>query len=129
MSMSRQASPSEAAIDRLSTPVAVFLFWAGFSVIFAAIQLLSSSTLTLDSAVTVENVQRHFSGGYQLRNPPLFDWLYYFTQFVLGEGILAHTVLRYVFFTAIGVLHYFAFLQIGCSRRLASSTATGTPAI
>ncbi len=112
---------SDAIVLRLSSLRAVALFWVGFSIVFAAIQLLSSSTLTLDSAVTVENVQRHLSGGYQLRNPPLYDWLYYFASRIFGEGILAHTVLRYLFFSAIGVLHYVAFRQIGFSRRLAAA--------
>ena len=71
-----ERTSSDATIERLSTPSAVALFWIGLSLVFAAIQLLSSSTLTLDSAVTVENVQRHLAGGYQLRNPPLFDWMY-----------------------------------------------------
>jgi hypothetical protein len=104
---------TDAIVERLSSLRAVALFWIGFSLVFAAIQLLSSSALTLDSAVTVENVQRHLAGGYQLRNPPLFDWLYYFASQVFGEGILAHTVLRYVFFSAIGILHYVAFRQVG----------------
>jgi hypothetical protein len=115
------SAASDAIVERLSSLRAVALFWIGFSLVFAAIQLLSSSTLTLDSAVTVENVQRHLAGGYQLRNPPLFDWLYYFASQVFGEGILAHTVLRYVFFPAIGVLHYVAFRQVGMSRTLAAT--------
>ncbi len=117
----RPPTASDAMLERLSTPTAVALFWIGFSIVFAAIQLLSSSTLTLDSAVTVENVQRHLAGGYQLRNPPLFDWMYYFAQSVLGEGILPHTLLRYVFFAAIGILHYVAFRQVGCERRMAAA--------
>jgi hypothetical protein len=120
-SSTQSASAADRLVERLSTPWAVALFWIGFSVVFAVIQLVSSSTLTLDSAVTVENVQRHLSGGYQLRNPPLFDWMYYFTQAVLGGGILAHTLLRYFLFAPIGILHYFAFRQVGCSRRLAAA--------
>jgi 4-amino-4-deoxy-L-arabinose transferase-like glycosyltransferase len=116
-----ERTSSDATIERLSTPSAVALFWICFSLVFAAIQLLSSSTLTLDSAVTVENVQRHLAGGYQLRNPPLFDWMYYFAQSAIGDGILAHTILRYVFFAAIGILHYVAFLQVGCGRRMAAA--------
>lgn len=112
---------TEAIVERLSSLRAVVLFWVGFSLVFALIQLLSSSALTLDSAVTVENVQRHLAGGYQLRNPPLFDWLYFFASQIFGEGILAHTVLRYLFFTAIGVLHYVAFRQVGMSRTLAAT--------
>jgi hypothetical protein len=108
-------------LERRSTPSAVALFWIGFSIVFAVIQLLSSSTLVLDTAGTVENVQRHLAGGYQLRNPPLFDWMYYFAQTIFDEGIVAHTVLRYVFFAAIGLFYYAAVRQVGCNPWLAAA--------
>ena len=108
-------------LDRLSSPLAVFTYWVGFGLIFGAIQVLSSSTLTMDAAVTAETVQRHLAPAYQIRNPPLFDWMYFFVQTVFGDGILAHSVLRYTLIAAAGILYYFAFLQVGCNRRLAAA--------
>lgn len=108
-------------VDRLSSPVAVAIYWIGFGVIFGAIQVLSSSTLTMDAAVTAETVQRQLAPAYQIRNPPLFDWMYFMVQAGFGDSILSHSVLRYTLITAIGLLHYAAFLQVGCNRRLAAA--------
>jgi len=108
-------------LDLLSSPVAVVAYWVGFGVVFGAIQVLSSSTLTMDAAVTAETVQRHLAPAYQIRNPPLFDWMYYFVQAAFGDRILAHTVLRYTLIAAIGILYYAAFLQVGCNRRAAAA--------
>lgn len=108
-------------VDRLATLHAVALFWICYGIIFSAIQFFSSSTLALDTAAVVENVQRTFALGYQIRNPPLFDWMYFVAQEVLGDGNGAHSFLRYSLIFAIGVLHYAAFRQVGCSRRLAAA--------
>lgn len=108
-------------VDRLSSPAAVLICWAGFGLVFGAIQLLSSSTLTMDTAVTTETVQRHLAPAYQIRNPPLFDWMFYFVRKVFGDGILAHSVLRYSLIAAVGVLYYAAFLQVSGSRRIAAA--------
>ena len=117
----KSQSATSSKVDRFVSPTAVVLVWVCFSTIFASIQLLSSSTLTNDPAVTLENVQRHFSVGYQIRNPPLFDWLYYVSQTVFSEGIVAHTVLRYTLISAIGILYYAAFRQAGCNSRVAAA--------
>jgi 4-amino-4-deoxy-L-arabinose transferase-like glycosyltransferase len=108
-------------VDQLSSPAAVFIYWICFGLIFGAIQYLSSSTLTLDAAVTAETVQRHLAPAYQIRNPPLFDWMYYVVQAWLGDGILGHSLLRYTLVAAIGILYYAAFMQVGCNRRLAAA--------
>lgn len=111
----------EGLVDTLSSPVAVAIYWVGFGVIFGAIQILSSSTLTMDAAVTAETVQRQLAPAYQIRNPPLFDWMYFVVRSGFGDGILSHSVLRYALIAAIGLLHYAAFLQVGCNRRLAAA--------
>jgi len=111
----------EELVDKLSSPMAVAIYWIGFGVIFGAIQVLSSSTLTIDAAVTAETVQRQLAPAYQIRNPPLFDWMYFIVRAGFGDGILSHSVLRYVLIAAIGLLHYAAFLQVGCNRRLAAA--------
>jgi 4-amino-4-deoxy-L-arabinose transferase-like glycosyltransferase len=111
----------EDPIDRLSSPVAVAIYWVGFGVMFGAIQVLSSSTLTMDTAVTAETVQRQLAPAYQVRNPPLFDWMYFVVQAGFGDAILSHSLLRYSLIAAIGILHYAAFLQVGCNRRLAAA--------
>ena len=59
----------------------------------------------MDAAVTAETVQRHLAPAYQIRNPPLFDWMYFFVQVIFGDGILAHSVLRYTLIAAAGVLY------------------------
>lgn len=108
-------------VDRWSGPGVVAIYWIMFGVIFGAIQVLSSSTLTMDAAVTAETVQRHLAPAYQIRNPPLFDWMYYFVWAVFGDSILSHTLLRYGLIAAIGMLYYAAFAQVGCNRRLAAA--------
>lgn len=117
----RPAKRTDDLVDRLSSPAAVVSYWVGFGIIFGAIQVFSSSTLTMDAAVTAETVQRHLAPAYQIRNPPLFDWMYYLVQTAFGDGILAHTVLRYMLIAAIGILHYAAFLQVSCNCRLAAA--------
>lgn len=121
MSALRSTTAMDHSVERLSGPAAVAIYWIAFGVIFGAIQVLSSSTLTMDMAVTAEAVQRHLAPAYQIRNPPLFEWMYYVVQAAFGDDIVAHTILRYTLIAAIGLLHYAAFLQVGCNRRLAAA--------
>jgi hypothetical protein len=76
---------------------------------------------TLQDALTAELLQGHLAGGYQLRNPPLYEWLLWGIQQLVGPGQLSYLVLRYALIAATGLLFYAALLRTVPSRRLAAA--------
>lgn len=112
-----QSSPSPAALSGaqpksgwldllLSTP-GVVTFWLLYGVIHATLRLSMSSTLSLDDSRSSEMVQT-LSLGYQLRQPPLYEWLLWSLQQLLGTGLISHSLLRYSLIAAIGLSAYVA---------------------
>ena len=66
-------------------------------------------------------MQGHLAGGYQLRNPPLYEWLLWAVQQLFGPGPLSYLVLRYSLIAAIGILFYVALRRTVASERLAAA--------
>ena len=67
-----------------------------------------SPARTLQDALAAELLQGHLAGGYQLRNPPLYEWLLWSVQQIAGPGPLSYLVLRYALIAATGLLFYVA---------------------
>ncbi len=82
---------------------------------------LVSPGRTLQDALTAELLQRHLAGGYQLRNPPLYEWLLWTVQRLAGQGPLSYLVLRYSLIAATGILFYAAVRRTVGSHALAAS--------
>jgi hypothetical protein len=80
----------------------VVAFWVTYGIAHGLLRLAISRTLTLDDARASELVQT-LSLGYQLRQPPLYEWLLWGSQQVFGTGIASHLVVRYALIALLGV--------------------------
>jgi hypothetical protein len=63
-----------------------------------------SPARTLQDALAAELLQGHLAVGYQLRNPPLYEWLLWTVQQLAGPGPLSYLMLRYGLIATIGIL-------------------------
>jgi len=126
-------------VSALLTPRGLVAFWFFFAAAFVVMLWLVSPGRTLQDALTAELLQRHLAGGYQLRNPPLYEWLLWAVQRLTGPGPLSYLVLRYGLIAAAGVLFYAAarrvFSSVWCLCscpgswwwRCSSSAVAGSP--
>src|SRR5690606_21231528 len=80
----------------------VFLFWVVYGLLHAALRLGVSRTLIIDDARANELAQT-FALGYQVRQPPLYEWLLWSVQQFLGPGIESHLFVRYSLIACIGL--------------------------
>jgi hypothetical protein len=80
----------------------VVVFWAVYGIAHASLRLSITRTLTLDDSRASELVQT-LSLGYQLRQPPLYEWLLWFSQRLFGSGIESHLVVRYMLIALLGI--------------------------
>ena len=92
-------------LGRLLSPQGVVAFWAVYGVAHALLRLSITRTLTLDDSRASELVQT-LSLGYQLRQPPLYEWLLWFSQQAFGSGIESHLVVRYSLIALLGIATY-----------------------
>jgi 4-amino-4-deoxy-L-arabinose transferase-like glycosyltransferase len=83
--------------------------------------LLVSQGATSQDAQEAEVLQGHLAAGYQLRNPPLYTWLLWSAQQVVGSGLSSYLIVRYGLISAIGVLYYFAVLRLSDDREIAAA--------
>jgi 4-amino-4-deoxy-L-arabinose transferase-like glycosyltransferase len=86
----------------------------------AALSLIAPGATSQD-AQEVEILQRHFAAGYQLRNPPLYTWLLWGAQQLVGSGPQSYLIVRYGLIGAAGVLYYFAVLRVVAAERVAAA--------
>jgi 4-amino-4-deoxy-L-arabinose transferase-like glycosyltransferase len=105
----------------LLTGRGVAAFWLALALAFVLMLWLVSPGRTLQDALTAELLQRHLAGGYQLRNPPLYEWLLWAVQQVTGRGPLSYLVLRYGLLAATGMLFYAAVRRTVASGELAAA--------
>jgi hypothetical protein len=108
-------------VSALLTPRGLVAFWLVFAAAFILTLWLVSPGRTLQDALTAELLQRHLAGGYQLRNPPLYEWLLWGVQRLTGPGPLSYLVLRYGLIAAAGILFYAAALRTVASAALAAA--------
>jgi hypothetical protein len=99
----------------------VTAFWLLWCAAFVLMLWAVSPGRTLQDALAVELLQRHLAGGYQVRNPPLYEWLLWSVQQISGPGPLSYLVLRYALIAATGLLFYAALLRTVASQRLAAA--------
>lgn len=65
-------------------------------------RLAISPTLTIDDARANELTQT-LSIGYQIRQPPLYEWLLWCSQQLLGTGLPSHLLVRYSLVALFGI--------------------------
>ena len=108
-------------VDRLLTGRGVVAFWLLYALAFTLMLDAVSPGRTLQDALSAELLQNHLAGGYQLRNPPLYEWLLWTVQQVVGSGPLSYLLLRYALFAAVGILFFMALARTIPDTRLAAS--------
>ena len=86
-------------------------FWLLWSLAFVLMLWAVSPGRTLQDALAAELLQGHLAGGYQLRNPPLYEWLLWGVQQAVGPGPLSYLILRYALIATTGILFYVALLR------------------
>ena len=73
---------------QILTTRGVAAFWLLWCRAFV-LMLWAVSRTTLQDALAAELLQGHLAGGYQLRNPPLYEWLLWAMQELVGSGPLS----------------------------------------
>ena len=89
---------------QMLTTRGVAAFWLLWSLAFVLMLWAVSPGRTLQDALAAELLQGHLAGGYQLRNPPLYEWLLWGVQQVVGPGPLSYLILRYALIATTGIL-------------------------
>jgi Dolichyl-phosphate-mannose-protein mannosyltransferase len=97
----------------------VLVFWILYGLVHALFRYSYSGTLALDDARASELVQS-FALGYQARQPPLYEWLLWSSQQLLGIGIASHLLVRYLLIAALGCAIYAATRHALRDQRLAA---------
>ena len=106
---------------QMLTTRGVAAFWLLWSLAFVLMLWAVSPGRTLQDALAAELLQGHLAGGYQLRNPPLYEWLLWGVQQVVGPGPLSYLILRYALIATTGILFTVALLRTVASARLAAA--------
>ena len=106
---------------QMLTTRGVAAFWLLWSLAFVLMLWAVSPGRTLQDALAAELLQGHLAGGYQLRNPPLYEWLLWGVQHAVGPGPLSYLILRYSLIALTGILFYVALLRTVASARLAAA--------
>lgn len=96
--------------------LALLVAWALFH---ALLRLRLSSVLTADDAREATLAQA-LQWGYQARQPPLYNWLVWAVSRVLGPGLLALTLLKYVLLVLTFWLVYLTARRVVTDPRLAT---------
>ncbi|MBB5751085.1 glycosyltransferase family 39 protein [Prosthecomicrobium pneumaticum] len=106
-------------VGRVAGPRGAVAFWLFYAVFFVALYLALSRTLSFDDAVSAELMQGRLAAAYQVRNPPLYEWLLFLVTAILGDGAPAHAVLRYGLIALFGCATYLGALRTSGSAVVA----------
>lgn len=100
-----EAEPRSRGFAALLSFRGMFTFWLVYGVAHAFLRLSITRTLTIDDARANELTQT-LSSGYQLRQPPIYEWLLWCVQQVIGAGIESHLFVRYSLIGLLGLATY-----------------------
>ncbi len=109
----------------LTTPTGLLVFWVGYGLLHVGLNLSFNTGLDRDDAEAREMLQNTLSWGYQVRNPPLFEWLLYGSTKLFGPGPVASIALRYGLILAIGLSAYGAVRRITRDDNAAAAASLG----
>jgi hypothetical protein len=98
----RKSDTGSGLLPALLSLHGVIVFWIAHGLAHSLLRLSMTRTLTLDDSRESELVQ-NFALGYQVRQPPLYEWLLWLSQQAFGTGIESHLVVRYSLIAALGV--------------------------
>jgi hypothetical protein len=97
----------------------VVAFWVAYGLAHAGLRYGVSHTLTIDDSRANELTQ-NFALGYQIRQPPLYEWILWCVQQVLGPGILSHLFVRYSLIAALGIATFYTVREAVKDERWAA---------
>ncbi|HEY6656844.1 MAG TPA: hypothetical protein VI038_08445 [Methyloceanibacter sp.] len=106
---------------QMLTTRGVAAFWLPSCLAFVLMLWAVSPGRTLQDALAAELLQGHLAGGYQVRNPPLYEWLLWAVQQLVGPGPLSYLILRYSLIASTGILFTVALLHTVASARVAAA--------
>lgn len=115
----RARAESRDWLDALLSFPGVLAFWILYGLAHSILRQTISRTLTLDDSRAAELAQ-NLAHGYQVRQPPLYEWLLWFSQQVLGTGLQSHQLVRYSLIAALGVATFGAVRAATKSERWAA---------
>jgi hypothetical protein len=113
---------SNGIVAALLSSRGIVAFWVAYGLAHAVLRLAISRTLTLDDSRASELTQE-LALGYQLRQPPLYEWLLWCAQQVFGAGIESHLFLRYSLIGLLGLATYGAVKAATKDARWAAAAA------
>lgn len=108
-----------ALLDRVATPGGALTLLVLHVVAQGLLRIVFGTGLELDDGEAAALMQNTLAAAYQVRNPPLYEWLLWGMQQATGVGLLAHVVLRHLLILIAGL----AALVAG--RRLLGERAAG----
>jgi len=97
-------------------------FWIAYGLIHLLLRAYMSETLSLDDARANETAQG-LALGYQVRQPPLYSWLLFGLQELIGTGLSGLVALRYAIVALIGMAAYGATFAACNDRRWAAAAS------
>jgi 4-amino-4-deoxy-L-arabinose transferase-like glycosyltransferase len=109
-------------IDPILSARGVVVFWLLYAVVHGAVRLSGSDSLAIDDARAAETAQ-NFALGYQVRQPPLYEWLLLLVQQVLGAGPASFFFLRYLLIAAIGIATFAATRALTGEQRWSAAAS------
>ena len=109
-------------IDPILSERGVIIFWLLYAAVHGALRLLASDSLAIDDARASE-VAQNFALGYQLRQPPLYEWLLLAVQQVLGAAPASLFFLRYLLIAAVGIATFAATRALTGEQRWAAAAS------
>jgi hypothetical protein len=121
--MAMDSAVSQSSRERFITALlsgrGVFIFWMVLGLVHATYRFSYSGTLALDDSRVSELVQS-FAWGYQARQPPLYEWLIWCVQQLIGIGLQSFLLVRYTLFALLGYAMYAATRHAVRDERLAA---------
>jgi 4-amino-4-deoxy-L-arabinose transferase-like glycosyltransferase len=127
---SASAGPARRAgfFEALLTPGGFAAAWSVYILANAAIRYSLSQSLAIDDALESLLVA-HFQLGYELRHPPLWEWLLWSIQQATGPGFLSHLFLCYGTLFLLGIGLFRACRAVSGSTAWAAAVALASPLV
>lgn len=114
--------PAAARISWRWGLISVLVVWTLFGVAHGTLRLTGSDVLSRADALEVVATQS-LQIGYQVGQPPLFDWLLWAVQSAFGASLASVLLVKYLLLVAAGVSLYLGAKVVTASERLAGLAA------
>jgi len=111
LSRSPTTGTTAAWVTHLLSARGVLAAWIVYGVLNSLVRIGFGRSLSLDDARASELVQA-LSLGYQSRNPPLYEWLLWFSERIFGAGIKSHLAVRFSLVAALGLATFYAARRV-----------------